>query len=89
MREALVYAPATARTNPAGRVRVSRARRLMRQAARMFRYHTHWRAIVVYPQGLNTPGRLTDPAGRRSGWQSAVGEQTIAISNSLTPFARI
>ncbi len=77
MREALVYAPATARTNPAPVVFAFHGHGgSMRQAARMFRYHTHWpEAIVVYPQGLNTPGRLTDPAGRRSGWQSAVGEQ--------------
>jgi len=47
-----------------------------RNAARTFALHRHWpEAIVVYPQGLNTPGRLTDPEGRRPGWQHAAGEQ--------------
>jgi len=31
--------------------------------------------MVVYPQGLNTPGRLTDPEGRRPGWQREAGDQ--------------
>jgi polyhydroxybutyrate depolymerase len=30
---------------------------------------------VVYLQGLNTPGRLTDPTGQRAGWQAAAGDQ--------------
>lgn len=48
----------------------------MRNAARSFRMHEVWpEAIVVYMQGLNTPGRLTDPEGKRPGWQSAQGEQ--------------
>lgn len=47
-----------------------------RNAARSFSMHTHWpEAIVVYPQGLPTPGRLTDPEGKRNGWQHAAGEQ--------------
>jgi polyhydroxybutyrate depolymerase len=40
------------------------------------RMHIHrlWpQAIVVYPQGLNTPTML-DPAGTRSGWQGKAGE---------------
>jgi polyhydroxybutyrate depolymerase len=48
----------------------------MRQAARSFSYHTLWpEALVVYLQGLNTPGRLTDPEGKKPGWQHARGEQ--------------
>jgi len=32
--------------------------------------HKLWpEAIVVCPQGLNTPGRLTDPEGKKPGWQ--------------------
>lgn len=47
-----------------------------RQAARSFDLHTLWpEAIVVYPQGMPTPGRLTDPQGKRNGWQHAAGEQ--------------
>jgi len=30
--------------------------------------------VVVYPQGLNTPGQLTDPNGQRTGWQAAAGD---------------
>jgi polyhydroxybutyrate depolymerase len=48
----------------------------MQGAARSFGFHRLWpEAIVVYPQGLNTPGRLTDPEGRKPGWQHARGEQ--------------
>lgn len=48
----------------------------MRNAARSFRIHEHWpEAIVVYMQGIPTPGRLTDREGRRNGWQHAAGEQ--------------
>lgn len=32
-------------------------------------------AISVYPQGLNTPGKLTDHEGKLSGWQTTVGDQ--------------
>ena len=49
----------------------------MRNAARTFHIHTLWpEAIVVYMQGLNTPGRLTDPEGKLPGWQANVGEQS-------------
>ena len=46
----------------------------MGQAARSFGIHALWpEAIVVYAQGLPTPGRLTDPEGKRPGWQSNSG----------------
>ncbi len=49
----------------------------MRNAARSFRLHELWpEAVVVYMQGLNTPGRLTDPEGKKPGWQSSVGDQS-------------
>lgn len=48
----------------------------MRNAARSFRLHELWpEAVVVYMQGLNTPGKLTDPDGKKSGWQSTIGDQ--------------
>ena len=48
----------------------------MKNAARSFRMHELWpEAVVVYMQGLNTPGRLTDPEGKKPGWQSAAGDQ--------------
>ncbi|RXK56280.1 esterase [Oleiharenicola lentus] len=48
----------------------------MRQAARSMPLHEKWpEAVVVYPQGLPTPGQLTDKAGRRAGWQAHAGDQ--------------
>ena len=77
VREALVYAPTSARTNAAPVVFAFHGHGgSMQNAARMFSFHTRWpEAIVVYMQGLNTPGRLTDPEGQKPGWQSGVGDQ--------------
>ena len=77
VREALVYAPPQARTNAAPVVFAFHGHGgSMNNAARVFSYHTRWpEAIVVYMQGLNTPGRLTDPEGKKPGWQSASGDQ--------------
>ena len=48
----------------------------MKNAANSFGYHKLWpEAISVYLQGLNTPGRLTDPEGKKPGWQGRVGDQ--------------
>lgn len=33
-------------------------------------------AVVVYPQGLNTPGQLTDPEGKKTSWQLQPGGQS-------------
>ncbi|MCW3099127.1 MAG: esterase, partial [Chthonomonadaceae bacterium] len=39
-------------------------------------YHRLWpEAIVVYLEGLPTPGALTDPQGKRNGWQKTAGDQ--------------
>lgn len=39
-------------------------------AARKFRLHKLWpEAVVVYMQGVPTPGRLNDPQGKKTGWQ--------------------
>lgn len=47
---------------------------LMRTAANRFNLHGNWQeAIVIYPQGLATPG-MYDPEGKKSGWQKAAGE---------------
>lgn len=41
----------------------------MRNTSRTFAIHEHWpEAAVVYMQGLPTPGQLTDPDGKRNGW---------------------
>jgi polyhydroxybutyrate depolymerase len=76
-RQALIYAPASARTNPSPVVFVFHGHGgNARQAARSFAMYEHWpEAISVHMQGLNTPGRLTDPEGRKPGWQSAAGDQ--------------
>jgi polyhydroxybutyrate depolymerase len=43
----------------------------MRSAARGLNYHALWpQAVVVYMQGLPTPGKLTDPEGKLNGWNS-------------------
>ncbi|HSH96120.1 MAG TPA: prolyl oligopeptidase family serine peptidase, partial [Roseimicrobium sp.] len=47
-----------------------------RNAVRSFAMDENWpEAISVYMQGLNTPGRLTDPEGKKPGWQSGAGDQ--------------
>jgi polyhydroxybutyrate depolymerase len=47
-----------------------------RHAARTHRLHEAWpEALVVYMQGLNTPGKLTDPEGKKAGWQHGPGDQ--------------
>jgi polyhydroxybutyrate depolymerase len=48
----------------------------MRHAARSFRLHEVWpEAIIVYPQGLDTPTPLVDAEGKDSGWQISPGAQ--------------
>ena len=48
----------------------------MHRTARSFALEKLWpEAVVVYPQGLPTPGRLSDPEGRKPGWQHGIGEQ--------------
>jgi polyhydroxybutyrate depolymerase len=47
-----------------------------RQAQRSFQIERHWpEAFVVYMQGVPTPGQLTDPEGKKNGWQKEVGDQ--------------
>lgn len=45
------------------------------QTGRKFAIHKIWpEALVVYPQGLKTVGALTDPKGKRTGWQTHMNE---------------
>ena len=76
-RVALVYAPSTAAASPTPVVFAFHGHGgTMQHAARMFAYHKHWpEAIVVYLQGLHTPGKLTDPEGIRPGWQHGAGAE--------------
>jgi len=77
VRESLVYAPSAAKTANTPLVFVFHGHGgNSRQASRSFGIHRVWPdAIVVYPQGLNTPGRLTDPEGKKPGWQARIGDQ--------------
>lgn len=46
------------------------------QAVKSIGVHRHWpEAICVWMQGLPTPGQLTDPEGKRNGWQAKAGDQ--------------
>jgi len=74
-REALVYVPAVAHQKPSPLVFAFHGHGgTMRNAAALYHYHELWpEAMVVYMQGLNTPGRLTDPEGKKPGWQNAQG----------------
>jgi polyhydroxybutyrate depolymerase len=76
-REALVYVPASAKTAPAPVVFAFHGHGgTMRNTTRTSPFHELWPdAIVVYPQGLNTPGRLTDPEGKKPGWQHTAGAE--------------
>lgn len=76
-REALLYVPANAKTEATPVVFAFHGHGgNMRNAAAMFHYHQIWpEAIAVYMQGLNTPGRLTDPEGKKPGWQHSWGAQ--------------
>jgi len=47
-----------------------------KNAARQHHIHETWpEAVVVYMQGVPTPGKLTDPEGKRNGWQHGPGDQ--------------
>ena len=76
-REALVYAPDTAKTAAAPLVFVWHGHGGgMRHSAWAFPVHLKWpEAIVVHPQGLPTPSLLVDPEGKKPGWQQKRGEQ--------------
>jgi polyhydroxybutyrate depolymerase len=76
-REALVHAPASAtRTeSPVVFVFHGHGGTMKNVAEKQFVIHRHWpEAICVYPQGVPTPGLLTDPEGKRPGWQSNPGD---------------
>jgi len=76
-REALVYLPT--RTSESGSPVVFGFHGhggSARNVARKFAFQRYWpEALVVYMQGLPTPGRLTDPEGKRTGWQHGAGDQ--------------
>lgn len=74
-REALVAAPPQAAARPTPVVFVFHGHGSTMAAAATAGWHTLWpEALVVYPQGINTPGRLGDPEGKQTGWQSAAAQ---------------
>lgn len=74
-RQALVHVPENKSETPAPVVFVFHGHGgSMAQASRAFGLHPLWPgAIVVYPQGLPTPG-MTDPEGKLPGWQKSPGD---------------
>ncbi|HXT10501.1 MAG TPA: prolyl oligopeptidase family serine peptidase [Candidatus Angelobacter sp.] len=76
VRTALVYAPANAKTISTPVVFVFHGHGgSAENVVRTFAINKHWpEAISVYMQGLDTPGKLTDPDGLRTGWQTAIGD---------------
>ena len=75
-REALVVEPAKTTEHPPLVFVFHGHGGTAKHAAEKYAYHKQWaEAVVVYPQGLNTPGKLTDPDGKKTGWQSGPGDQ--------------
>jgi len=77
VRQALVYVPPQAKTRATPVIFVYHGHSgTMGGSAELYAFHTLWpEALVVYMQGLNTPGVLYDPEGKLSGWQHVVGGQ--------------
>lgn len=76
-REAIIFAPADAKEFAAPVVFAFHGHGgNINNVARSMNFQTHWpEAIVIYMQGLNTPGRLTDPTGKKPGWQHSAEDQ--------------
>lgn len=74
----MVYAPDTAATTKTPLLFAFHGHGgTARNVADRWEYQKLWpEAIVVYLQGLPTPGALTDPEGKRNGWQKTVGDQS-------------
>lgn len=74
-RTGLVFAPATATSTATPVVFAFHGHGgTAASAVRSFAMHREWpEAISVYLQGLNTPGQLTDPEGKKPGWQNREG----------------
>jgi len=69
-RKALVYIPASAHTKPTPIIFAFHGHGgTMLNMYRTRGFDKLWpEAIFICPQGLNTPGMLTDPEGKKSGW---------------------
>lgn len=80
-REALIYIPANAQNEPTPVIFAFHGHGgTMRNMYYTRRFDTLWtKAIFVCPQGLNTPGLLTDPEGKRSGWHMETDSSNIDL----------
>lgn len=62
------------------------------RASQAYRCEELWpEAIVVYPQGLPTPGGIVDPRGRKPGWQLNIGDlgdRDLAFFDELLRFIK-
>ncbi|WP_395752064.1 alpha/beta hydrolase family esterase [Prosthecobacter sp.] len=76
-RTGFIYAPATAKEKSTPVIFVWHGHGgTAMQAGRSFAMFKHMpEAISVYLQGLNTPGQLTDPEGKKPGWQHGAGAE--------------
>ncbi|WP_395737744.1 alpha/beta hydrolase family esterase [Prosthecobacter sp.] len=76
-RTGFLYVPSTAKDTPAPVVFVWHGHGgTALSAGRSFAMFKHMpEAISVYLQGLNTAGQLTDPEGKKSGWQHGAGAE--------------
>lgn len=75
-REAMVYIPSSAKVKATPIVFVFHGHGgAMGNMFRSRGFEKLWpEAIIICPQGLNTPGQLTDAAGKLPGWQKAPGD---------------
>ena len=74
-REALVYLPSSSTKSPVIFAFHGHGGN-MHFAARGMAFQNYWpEAIVVYPQGLPTPGLVMDREGKKAGWQREPGQQ--------------
>jgi polyhydroxybutyrate depolymerase len=74
-REALVVKPQDSKSAPVVFVFHGHGG-TMKNSSQKMDIHTHWpEAVCIYPQGLNTAGRLTDPQGNKPGWQAKKGDE--------------
>src|SRR5437868_15034169 len=75
-REALIYLPAASKSKPPVIFAFHGHGGNMHFAARGMAFQNFWpEAIVVYPQGLPTPGIVMDHEGKKPGWQRELGQE--------------
>jgi polyhydroxybutyrate depolymerase len=74
-REALVYVPTTETTQPTPVIFAFHGHTGKMDGTARWGLHKLWpEALVIYPQGVPTPGMFSDPAGEKSGWQTRPGQ---------------